>query len=314
MKSSWLRLFAKRLLRPVLHTHQLSKKPHSSLRFEALESRDVPSAVFTPDYVVFKPTNNASPLGTTGPTGYTPTEIRNAYGFSQISFNGTTGNGTGTTIAIVDAYSDPTITSDLHAFDQEFGLADPTLSIVNQGGGTTLPAANTGWAGEISLDVEWAHAIAPGAKILLVEATNSSESNLFTAVKYAAAQKGVAAVSMSWGGSEFSGETSDDSVFTPPASNPDVVFINSSGDSGAPAEYPSTSPNVLSVGGTTLNLSSTGSYLSESAWSGSGGGISTVESQPSYQKGIVTQSTTKRTDPDVSYDANPNTGFPVYQT
>ena len=210
--------------------------------------------------------------------------------------------------------ADPTIASDLQAFDKEFGLANPTLTVVNQKGGTTLPAANAGWAGEISLDVEWAHAIAPGAKILLVEAANSSETNLFTAVKYAAAQTGVVAVSMSWGGSEFSGETSYDSALTPPASNPGVVFINSSGDSGAPAEYPATSPNVLSVGGTTLSLTSSGSYSSESAWSGSGGGISAYESQPSYQKGIVTQSTTKRTDPDVSYDANPNTGFPVYQT
>ncbi len=122
------------------------------------------------------------------------------------------------------------------------------------------------------------------------------------------------AVSMSWGGSEFSGENSYDGVFTPPASNPGVVFINAAGDSGAPAEYPSTSPNVLSVGGTTLNLTSSGNYSSESAWSGGGGGISAFESQPSYQKGVVTQSTTKRTSPDVSYDANPNTGFPVYQT
>ncbi|HEV3440768.1 MAG TPA: S53 family peptidase [Gemmata sp.] len=317
MPFSWLRVFAQRLSRPVLRSHYSQyqqKQRHPSPRVEALETRDVPTAVFTPDYVVLSGTGSVSPLGTTGPTGYTPSEIRQAYGFNQISFNGTSGTGAGTTIAIVDAYSDPTIASDLHAFDQEFGLADPTLTVVNQTGGTTLPTANTDWAGEISLDVEWAHAIAPGAKILLVEATNSSETNLFAAVKYAAAQKGVVAVSMSWGGSEFSGETSYDSVFVPPASNPGVVFINSSGDSGAPASYPSTSPNVLSVGGTTLNLTSSGSYSSETAWSGSGGGISAYESQPSYQKGVVTQSTTKRTDPDVSYDANPDTGFPVYQT
>jgi hypothetical protein len=317
MAFSWLCVFTKRLLHPVFHSrrcrHQV-RRDYSSPQVEVLETRDVPSAVFKPDYVVITAKNSDTPLGTTGPTGYTPSEIRQAYGFNQISFNGTSGTGAGTTIAIVDAYSDPTITSDLHAFDQEFGLADPTLTVVNQSGGTTLPSASADWAGEISLDVEWAHAIAPGAKILLVEATNTSESNLFAAVKYAAEQKGVVAVSMSWGGSEFSGETSYDSVFVPPASNPDVVFVNSSGDSGAPASYPSTSPNVLSVGGTTLNLTSSESYSSESAWSGSGGGISAYEPQPSYQKGIVTQSTTMRTDPDVSYDADPNTGFPVYQT
>jgi hypothetical protein len=319
MAFSWLRIFAQRLLRPVVDAHSRSRKQQRIVpRIEVLEARDVPTIFLTPDYVVRTAANSETPLATISPTGYTPSEISQAYGFNQISFNGTAGitagTGAGTTIAIVDAYSDPAIASDLHAFDQEFGIANPKLTVVNQNGGTTLPSANADWAGEISLDVEWAHAMAPGANILLVEATNDSLSNLFTAVKYAAAQKGVVAVSMSWGGSEFSGETSYDSAFTPPASNPDVVFINSAGDSGAPAEYPSTSPNVLSVGGTTLNLTSSGSYSSESAWSGGGGGISAYESQPSYQKGTVTQSTTQRTSPDVSYDANPDTGFPVYQT
>jgi hypothetical protein len=152
-----------------------------------------------------------------------------------------------------------------------------------------------------------------------VEATTASYANLFTAVRYAAAQKGVVAVSMSWGGSEFSGETAyDSSSLTPPSTNPDVVFVNSSGDSGSPANYPSTSPDVLSVGGTSLTLSSSGAYESETVWDDSlgtsGGGISKYESQPAFQKGVVTQSTTKRTDPDVSYDADPATGFPVYQT
>jgi hypothetical protein len=315
MAFSWLRIFAQRLLRPVVQSRSLPQKQRRIVPYiEVLESRDVPTVFLSPDYVVHTASNGVTPLGTTGPTGYSPSEIRQAYGFNQISFNGTSGTGAGTTIAIVDAYSDPTIASDLHAFDQTFGIADPKLTVVNQSGGTSLPSADADWAGEISLDVEWAHAIAPGANILLVEAANASTSNLFAAVKYAAAQTGVVAVSMSWGGNEFSGETSYDSVFTPPASIPGVVFINSAGDSGAPAEYPSTSPNVLSVGGTTLNLTSSGSYSSESAWSGSGGGISAIESQPSYQKGIVTQSTTKRTSPDVSYDANPNTGFPVYET
>ena len=106
MKFSWFSLFAKRLLQPVLHPRHHPVKPgRSLLRVEPLESRDVPTAVFTPDYVVLTPTNSATPFGTTGPTGYTPTEIRDAYGFNQISFNGTAGTGAGTTIAIVDAYS-----------------------------------------------------------------------------------------------------------------------------------------------------------------------------------------------------------------
>ncbi len=220
----------------------------------------------------------------------------------------------GTTIAIVDAYDDPNIANDLHQFDLQFGLPDPVLTKVNQNGGSKLPAANAGWITEIALDVEWAHAIAPGAKILLVEANSNSFNSLLTAVNYARKYAGVSVVSMSWGGAEFSGETSDDSYFTTPSGHTGVTFVASSGDSGAPPTYPAISPNVLSVGGTTLNVTSQGSYVSESAWSGSGGGISSYESQPAYQKGTVTQSTVFRTEPDVAYDADPNTGFPVYDS
>jgi hypothetical protein len=314
MRGAWWLRIVRRLCKPISRVQRRQSKQHKlGLRLELLEGRDVPS-VAAPDYILFNHTGTASPFGTSGPTGYTPAQIEQAYGINQISFNGTAGTGAGTTIAIVDAYNDPNIKTDLHNFDQQFGLADPTFSVVNQNGGSTLPSSNKGWAGEISLDVEWAHAIAPGAKILLVESNSASFTDLLTAVSYAASQPGVVAVSMSWGGGEFSGEKSNDSSFLPTSANPGVVFVNSSGDSGAPASYPSTSPNVLSVGGTTLNLTGSNAYSSESAWTGSGGGISAYESQPSYQQGVVTQSTTKRTSPDVSYDANPNTGFPVYQT
>jgi len=131
-------------------------------------------------------------------------------------------------------------------------------------------------------------------------------------VRFAASQSGVVAVSMSWGGGEFSSETSYDGSFVTPTGHSGVTFVASSGDSGAPPGYPAISPNVLSVGGTTLNVDSQGNYISESGWSG--GGISSVESQPSYQKGVVIQSTTFRTNPDVAYDADPNTGFPVYDS
>jgi hypothetical protein len=306
--SRWLAQLRRRL--PATRSGVTRQPP---LRVEDLEARDVP-AVFTPDYAIAGHANTATPFGTTGPTGLSPTAIRQAYGFNQVSFGGTAGTGAGTTIAIVDAYDDPTISSDLHAFDQQYGLADPTFTKVNQTGGTALPAANAGWAGEISLDVEWAHAIAPAAKILLVEASSASDSDLFAAVGYAARQPGVVAVSMSFGGGEYGGETAYDSTFLTPAGHTGVVFVASSGDSGAPISYPAASPNVLSVGGTTLNLTASGAYGSETGWSGSGGGVSAYESRPSYQNGVVTQSTTKRTAPDVSYDADPNTGFSVYQT
>jgi subtilase family serine protease len=282
---------------------------------ELLESREVP-AVAQPQYILMHHAGSAQPFVSSGPTGLTPAQVRHAYGFDQISFsNGTiAGDGSGTTIAIVDAYDDPTAASDLQKFDATFNLPDPTFTKVNQTGGSTMPTANSGWATEIALDVEWAHAIAPKANILLVEANSSSTSDLFAAVRYAAAQSGVVAVSMSWGAGEYSGENLSDSTFTTPSGHAGVTFVVSSGDSGAPVSYPAASPNVLAVGGTTLSVNSSGTYQGESAWSGSGGGISSVESQPSYQKGIVTQTTTKRANPDVSYDSNPNTGFPVYDS
>ncbi len=285
-----------------------------SLVLEALETRELLSGLH-PEYILFS-RDGATPMGTAGPTGMTPAQIRQAYGINQISFNnGTvTGDGSGTTIAIVDAYDDPNIANDLHQFDVKFGLPDPTFKKVNQSGGSSLPAANGGWASEIALDVEWAHAVAPGAGILLVEASDTSYSNLFAAATYAAKQSGVVAVSMSFGGGEFSGETSYDNVFQTSSGHAGVTFVAASGDYGAPPSYPAVSPNVLAVGGTTLNVDSGGNYLSESGWSGSGGGISSVEAQPSYQKGVVTQTTSWRANPDVAYDADPNTGFAVYDS
>ncbi|HMC87942.1 MAG TPA: S53 family peptidase, partial [Gemmataceae bacterium] len=290
-----------------------------ALRLELLEDRTLLSgfaqSLANPGYIIYHPAGSAAPLGTPGPTGTTPTQIRHAYGFDQISFPGASkADGSGTTIAIVDAFDDPNIANDLQQFDAKFSIPNPTFTKVDQNGGTNYPAADSGWASEIALDVEWSHAIAPGAKILLVEASDNSFNNLLSAASFAAGQPGVVAVSMSWGGGEFSTETGFDSTFVTPSGHGGVTFLASSGDSGAPAIYPGTSPNVVSVGGTTLNVDTSGNYLSESGWSGSGGGISSVESQPAYQKGVVTQSSTLRTNPDVAYDANPNTGFPVYDS
>src|SRR5262249_56351132 len=139
--------------------------------------------------------------------------------------------------------------------------------------------------------------------VLLVEANSADYNDLFTAVHTAASTPGVVAVSMSFGGSETVGESIYDSYFTTPSGHAGVTFLASSGDSGAPPSYPSVSPNVVSVGGTTLLMDSQGNIQSESGWSGSGGGISALESQPTYQQGIVTQSSTSRTTPDVAYDA-----------
>ncbi len=295
------------------------------LQLESLEVRTVPSAVSTPmatpDILVYKH-GKAKPDGGGNPGigGYIPSQIAQAYGINQVSFNGVQGDGAGTTIAIVDAYSSPTIATDLQAFDKEFDLpAPPSFRVVNQTGGSTPPTADPGWAGEITLDVEWAHATAPDASILLVEANSASDSDLYTAVRYAEKQPGVVAVSMSFGNGEFPGETSYDTSTFSPTANPNLVFLASSGDTGAPVNYPSVSPNVLAVGGTNLTLTASNNYSHESGWGAPGdgsssGGISKYETQPSYQKGVVTQSTTMRTTPDVSLVADPETGVDVYQT
>ncbi len=235
---------------------------------------------------------------------YSPSQIRHAYGFDQVSWN-----GAGQTIAIVDAYDDPTVLTDLQKFDRQWGLADPRLTVAKMTSSGRGPASTSGWAMEIALDVEWAHAIAPGANILVVEATTASLGDLLSAVNYARNQPGVSTVSMSWGAGEFSGEGSYDSYFTTPSGHSGVTFVASSGDSGAPASWPSISSNVLAVGGTTLTLGYGGVYGGEKGWSGSGGGYSPYESEPSYQRGF--QNTGHRSNPDVAYDADPYSGFYV---
>ncbi len=147
---------------------------------------------------------------------------------------------------------------------------------------------------------------------MLVEANTSSLTNLLSSVQYAAAQSGVSVVSMSWGASEFSSETSYDSYFTTPAGHTPVAFVASAGDGGAGALWPAASPNVLAVGGTTLNTTSNGTYVSESAWSSSGGGKSLYESEPAAQDSV--QSSGQRETPDVAFDANPATGFAIYDS
>jgi subtilase family serine protease len=281
---------------------------------ERLETRDLLSAGVATPASLLKAAAGHSTLSTPYPAGYSPAQIRHAYGFDQINFGNVPGDGTGTTIAIVDAFDNPNIAEDLRQFDLAFQLPDPLFTKVNQDGGTKLPAANPGWAAEIALDVEWSHAIAPGAGILLVETYDNSLDNLLAGVSFAANYPGVVAVSMSWVSDEISSETLWDGYFTTPSGHDGVTFLASSGDTGAPANYPATSPNVVSVGGTNLRLDPQNNIASERAWSGSGGGLSPYEAQPAYQKGIVTQNSTARANPDVAIAADPRVGFPVRDT
>jgi subtilase family serine protease len=166
--------------------------------------------------------------------------------------------------------------------------------------------ANSGWAVETTLDVEWAHAIAPDATIMLVQAASANNGDLLAAVDYATSH-GAHVVSMSWGSNENPNQTSDDVHFQVPG----VTFFAASGDSGSGTIWPSTSPNVVAVGGTHLAVDASGNVLSETGWTGSGGGLSSVYAAPSYQSGL---GFSKRAVPDVSYVADPATGVSVYDS
>jgi subtilase family serine protease len=248
------------------------------------------------------------------PSSLTPAQVSQAYGLGAITFSSggqvVKGDGSGETIAIVDAYHDPYLSSDLRTFDQRFGLNDPALAQVNLAGGRV----DSGWAQEEALDVEWAHAIAPGANIVVVEAKSSSTKDLLTAVDVARSLPGVVAVSMSWGGPELSSQLASDSHFTTPAGHTGITFVAASGDEGPAggAEWPASSPRVLAVGGTSLLVDASGNYLGESAWVGTSGGFSRLESEPTYQ--LSQQATRRRSTPDVAVVADPGTGVEVFAT
>ena len=237
---------------------------------------------------------NPNTLGD-GQPYFNPAEIKTAYGLST-----SLSAGSGTTIAIVDAYDNPKVASDLALFSAQFGLPTASLEVHKM---SSFIRADSGWALEIALDVQWAHAIAPGAKILLVEAKSASLVDLLSAVNYARSRSDVSAISMSWGSNEFSGESAYESYFT---SSYGASFFASSGDTGGAIIWPSSSANVVAVGGTTLTQ--VGSTYVESAWSGSGGGVSTQIAKPAYQAGL---SYSMRCTPDVAYVGDPNTGFLV---
>lgn len=255
-----------------------------------------------------KNTWHANPLihvkraSATSPVGYTPAQIRKAYGLDQVS-----ATGSGQTIAIVDAYGSPTIQNDLTSFCSKFGISQTSLTIAYP---TGKPAkTDGGWALETAMDVEWAHVVAPGAAILLCVAKSASTSDLVAAIDYATSH-GAQVVSNSWGGSEFSGESSYDSHFQ----HTGVTYLASSGDNGSGVEWPSVSSYVVSVGGTTLKIGSDGTYQSETGWSGSGGGTSSYLSIPSYQSSWQNIIGSHRGNPDISWDADSNTGVAVYST
>jgi hypothetical protein len=279
----------------------------------------------------------AAPMATTSVVStYSPAQIRAAYGLPALPAAGTALTlaqaaqlGAGQTIYIVDAMHDPNAAAELAAFNQKFGLPACTTKTIGASSSLPLPAASTsacefsvvyntasgtmtstapafdsGWATEITLDVQWAHATAPLARIVLIEAADASLNSLLGAVKLANAM-GPGVVSMSFGANEGNWTASVDSTFA----GTGMTYLAATGDSGAAVSWPAVSPNVVAVGGTSLTYTGTGAR-SETGWSGTGGGTSLYTPTPSYQTSAVPGlgSVAHRTVADVAFNADPSTG------
>ncbi len=231
-------------------------------------------------------------------SGYAPADLVKAYSILR--------NGSTNTIAIVDAFASPSAASDLAAYRTQFGLGTANLTQVNQTGGTTLPAGDTGWGQEEALDLDMASAACPTCAIVYVGANSASFADLSAAVKTAAA-KGAKVISNSYGGSEYSTEVTAQAAYN----QPNIAVTVSSGDSGYGAQFPASSQYVVDVGGTNLARSSTTRGFTETAWTGGGSGCSAYITKPSWQHDT---GCSRRMGTDVSAVADPNTGVAVYDS
>jgi subtilase family serine protease len=269
-------------------------------------------------------------------TVYTPAQIRAAYGLPALA--GTASSltsaqaaqfGAGQTIYLIDAQSDPNVAAELASFDSKFGLPGCTVTAIAASAGlplaaapatgcalsivysttsgtmtATAPAYSSGWATEIALDVQWAHATAPYARIILIEAPDASVTSLSAAVQLAN-QMGPGVVSQSFGAAEGSWTSGYDANF----SVANMTYLAAAGDAGAEVEWPAVSSHVLAVAGTSLSYSGTGPRT-ETVWSGTGGGLSAYVATPAYQSLAVPglAAPAHRAVSDVTFNADPNTG------
>ncbi|MDQ1710393.1 MAG: hypothetical protein QOG49_1778 [Frankiaceae bacterium] len=242
---------------------------------------------------------NLKPFATpTFSSGYAPAQLRTAYGL--------TGSST-SLIAIVDAYAHPNAAADLAVYRNQFGLGTANLTQVNQTGGSIATVAgDTGWGQEEMLDLEMASAICPTCPLLYVGGNSASFNDLAAAVDRAAAM-GAKVISNSYGGGEFTGETSIATHYN----HPGVAITASSGDSGYGAQAPAAFNTLTAVGGTHLVLNSNGTRSAETVWSGAGSGCSALIAKPSWQHDT---GCSRRTISDVSAVADPATGVAVYDS
>jgi subtilase family serine protease len=246
----------------------------------------------------------AAPLATVAGLG--PADLQSAYKLPSATA------GSGQTIAIVDAFDDPTAEADLGTYRSQFGLSPCTTANgcfrkVNQNGAASpLPSVDSGWALEISLDLDMASAICPNCHILLVEASSNSFTNLAAGVNRAAAM-GANAISNSYGGGDQ--RESSSSAYN----HPGIAITASSGDNGFGVSYPASSKFVTAVGGTTLTTASNARGWTETAWNGAGSGCSRFQTQISGQANANT-GCRRRAVADVSAVADPNTGVAVFDS
>ncbi|BBA98991.1 putative protease [Actinacidiphila reveromycinica] len=241
------------------------------------------------------------------PSGYGPSSLQSAYKLPSSTA------GSGRTVAIVDAYDDPTAEADLAVYRSQFGLpacttANGCFKKIDQNGGTSYPAKDGGWGQEISLDIDMVSAVCPNCHILLVEAKSASFADLGASVNRAAATSGVVAISNSYGGSDAS-----DASYGSYYNHPGIAVTASSGDSGYGASYPASSHYVTAVGGTTLSTASNTRGWTETAWSGAGSGCSAYNTALTSASSFGT-GCSKRAEADVSAVANPSTGVAVYDS
>ena len=274
-------------------------------------STDAPVTMY-PDHTA-PSAATSSPVCTPG--GICPAQLLKAYDVAALQAGGI--NGTGQTVVIVDACGSPTIASDLHTFDSQFGLSNPILNVVDVQG---TPCSNVDWGVETSLDVEWSHVMAPGATIDLLISAKPSSADLYGAWSYALTNNLGNQISNSWGGTSKCGSTATGLLKTATADG--VTILASSGDFGAwgqgmtlGAQSPADCKGVLTIGGTTLHIMTDGTYISEAAWSGAGGGYVPNKSEPNYQKvAAISDSFGLLAKSDVSAVANPSTGVWFYDS
>ena len=268
----------------------------------------LPSAGMAGCHALVRTDATGKPQATGTPSGYGPADLQSAYKLAGATSGGRT-------VAIVDAYNDPTAEADLGVYRAQYGLPACTTAngcfhkVSQTGSSTSLPRTNAGWAQEISLDLDMVSATCPDCHILLVEANSASFADLGTAVNQAARTAGVVAISNSYGGSDAA-----DSTYGSYYNHPGIAVTASTGDNGYQGgSYPASSSYVTAVGGTSLTRSGTTRGWTESAWSGAGAGCSTyntaLAAAASFDTGCA-----KRAMADVSAVADPNTGVAVYDS